>query len=76
MPLTAGELAQRADLIDDVVDKLTRRAGYSPAAEALQVSVAGMGADPYSVFDGQPNGLVHEIRVAGMEARRDVGRTD
>lgn len=71
-----GEFAQGADLVDDVVDDFLA-AGADPAPpEALQVAVAGMDADADAAFGGETHRQVHEVGVAGVEARGDIGGTD
>ena len=74
--VASRKLAQRADLIDEIVDQLFGRAVDLPAAEALEVAVSGMGADPDAVLDGEANRIVHQVGIAGMEAGGDVGRAD
>ena len=70
------ELPQGADLIGYIVDDLVRGAANSAATEALQVLVAGMGADPDAILRGKPDCCIHHIGIAGMEAGCDVGGTD
>jgi hypothetical protein len=35
-----------------------------------------MGADADAVLGGEPDGLIHQVRIAGMKARRNIGRAD
>ncbi len=51
--VAAGELAQSPHLIDDVVDELLAAADNLAATEALQVVIAGMGADPDAMGGGK-----------------------
>ena len=66
---------QRADLVGDEVFDLRRfQSRHRPAAEAVQIAVAGMRADAYSARLRQFNGVAHDIGIAGMEAAGDVDR--
>jgi hypothetical protein len=70
------ELAQRAQLVDHVVDQLVGRRVDVAAAEPHEVAKARMGADAHAMFARQVHHPAHDVRVAGVEAGRDVGRAD
>ena len=75
--VVAGELAQGAELVD-----ATRR-GPRPATSAISRRPKPT-RSPYpewmpdrdAVLLGQRDGLAHDVRVAGVEAARDVGGGD
>ena len=74
--IAAREFAQRAHLVDNVIDDFVA-AGIHPAApEALQVAIARVGADADAALGGESHCQVHEIGVAGMEPGGDIGGTD
>src|SRR5262245_19496171 len=59
----------------DVLD-LLRGDVHAPAAEAHEVGQAGMGADGHPMLESELHRLAHHVRVAAVEAARDVGRGD
>ena len=71
--MATGEFAKCADLVDDIVDQFPRRTVDLAASESLQVVISRMCADADAMLDREPHRLVHEIGVAGMETRRDIG---
>src|SRR6185437_6888027 len=66
---------QRADLIgDEILDLGGLQAENRPPAEAVQIAVAGMGADADAACFRQIHGMTHDIGIAGMEAAGDIDR--
>lgn len=74
--IEAGEFAQRADLVDDVVDQALGVLVQVAAAEADQVAKAGMRADADAMLARHHHGAVHDVGIAGVKAGGDVGRAD
>ena len=69
----AGKLAQRADLVDDVVDDLLARAVNPAAPKTLKVPVSRVSADPHAMLGGQAHRCIHQIGIAGMKSGCYVG---
>src|SRR5260221_4758764 len=64
---------QRADLVGDQVFDLRRlQAVNRPAAETVQIAVAGMRADTDAACLRKLHGLAHGVGIAGMKAAGDV----
>ena len=74
--MPAREGVQRAHLIQHVMRQVLGRGGNVAAAEALQVAEPGMRPDADAARRGFPHRAVHQARVAGVEARGDVGGAD
>src|SRR3954468_16347138 len=64
---------QCADLVSDqVLDLGCLHARKRPAAETVQIAVAGMSADADAARLRKLNGATHDVGVAGMKAAGDV----
>ena len=71
-----GQGLQGADLVDHVGGEVFGADVDVAAAEARQVAVAHLRADPYAAFGGGPADPQEPGRVAGMKAAGDVGAGD
>jgi hypothetical protein len=70
------ERRQSADLVPQLVGQLVSRHVDAAAAEAGQVAVAHLGADPDALGRGAGADAAHRGRVAGVEAAGHVGAGD
>ena len=64
---------QCANLIHHIGLGFCRGYCHFTAAKALQIGQAGMRTDLYAVFFAQQNALLHDGRIARVEAAGDVG---
>ncbi len=71
-----GDRRQRADLIEHQILDLARRRAQLPPPESHEVGKPRMRAHRDAGVAGQPDGLPHHARIAGMKATRDVGGGD
>ena len=69
-----GESLQRADLVSDHVFKVARVHVHGPPPEPPQIIEARMRAKADAMFLRQGRELLHDRRVAAMEAAGDIGR--
>src|SRR5829696_1554993 len=74
--VVAGELAQGAKLVDQLVLDVVRRHLHLPPPEAHQVPIPRVYAHGDSALLGERDGLAHSVGVAGVEAASDVGGGD
>ena len=72
----AAEPVQRADLVKHALLDLGWRHADGAPAEALQVRVAGLGADAHPELLAQRDGGIHHSEVAGVKAAGEVGAGD
>ena len=63
---------ESTDLVDDIVSGFFGGDLNVSSSEANEIGEAGMSAYGYAVVFGQPDGLAHPLRVAGVEPARDV----
>ena len=71
-----GQFAQRAELVEHVVDQLVNADIHVAAAKAHQVPEAGVGTDANALRRGHLDRAAHGAGVAGMEAGGHIGRAD
>jgi hypothetical protein len=74
--MAASEFAERAHLINDVVDEFFACSRNLAPPEALQIVVPRMGADTHAIFAGKPHGFIDQIRVSGVKSGGNIGGAD
>lgn len=75
-PVVGGEGLQGAELVDDVGAHLLGGEVHRSPTEAAEVGEAGVGADADSALHARSHRGIHDPRIAGVEAARDVGRAE
>lgn len=74
--VVGGEGGKGAELVEGVGADFLRGEVHGAPAKAAQVREAGVGTDADSAADAFGYGAVHDVRIAGVEAARDVRAGD
>src|SRR3990172_12890407 len=75
-PGGAAKLAQRADLVAEIISYLVRSHGHRAPPEPHEVWKRGMGADRHAMSGRGRHNLSHDMRITGVKPAGDVRRGD